>query len=62
MIRYTINTFLVSYELHSIKNKKKKKCNGKNNYTNKEPRISCLHPKLSIKSSLTNGANQLNTI
>ena len=54
--------FLVSYELYSIKNKKTKKCNGKNNYTNKEPRISCLHPKLSIKSSLTNGANQLNTI
>ena len=54
--------FLVSYELYSIKNKKTKKCNGKNNYTNKEPRISYLHPKLSIKSSLTNGANQLNTI
>ena len=53
--------FLASYELHSIK-KKKIKYNGKNNYTNKEPRICCLHPKLSIKSSLTNGANQLNTI
>ena len=25
MNRYTINTFLVSYELHSIKNKKKQK-------------------------------------